>query len=650
MLSEGSASARVHGSVASVQVQPVPLMAVGTGGLVTFGSVSVTVTVPTVGPKPTLLTVMVHCAPVWPRLNVPLWVLVIVGSGASTSMVAVAWLPEPAFAEVTVPVVLTLCPPLVPVTLIENVQEPPAVIVPFARLTTEKPETVPVVIVPAPHEPVSPFGFGIVKPAGSVSPKPTPVSATVAFGFVMVKVSVVVSFKLMLAAPNAFAMLGGPITVMLAVLLVAPAPLSFDEIGPVVLFCTPACTPVTFRLIVHEPFAASDPPVRLIEPDPAAAVVVPPQLLVRPFGVATTRPAGSVSLKVTPVSPIDAFGLLMLKVSDVLAFSRMLAAPKAFVIVGGVATVRLAVAVLPVPPLVEVTLPVVLVNWPAAAPVTVTEKVHWPPTATDAPASEMLVGFVVVSVPPQTVDVPLATVSPVGSVSLKATPASAAVLPAGLVMVNVSEVVAFSAILLGLNTLAIDGGATTCSRAVLLAVPVPPSVELTAPVVLLASPATVPFTSTLIVHDVLWATLPPERLITPVPAVAVPVPPHVLLTVGVAETTRVAEPGPLLTGSVSLNATPVRSPSAGVAGLFGLLMVKVTVVVPFRGMLAAPKAFAIVGGATTVIEAVAVALVPPSVELTTTLLFLVPAVVPCTLTVTAQLALAATVPPDRKST
>src|SRR6476661_4650643 len=112
----------------------------------------------------------------------------------------------------------------------------------------------------------------------------------------------------MLAAPNALAMLGGPITVMLAVLLVAPAPLSFDEIGPVVLFCTPACTPVTFRLMVHEVFAASDPPVRLIEPDPAAAVAVPPQLLVRPFGVATTKPAGSVSLKAIPVSASEVFG------------------------------------------------------------------------------------------------------------------------------------------------------------------------------------------------------------------------------------------------------------------------------------------------------------------------------------------------------
>jgi hypothetical protein len=39
----------------------------------------------------------------------------------------------------------------------------------------------------------------------------------------------------------------------------------------------------------------------------------------------------------------------------------MLAAPKLLVIVGGAATVRFAEAVLPVPPLVDVTLPVVLV-------------------------------------------------------------------------------------------------------------------------------------------------------------------------------------------------------------------------------------------------------------------------------------------------
>src|SRR6478609_2073212 len=276
-------------------------------------------------------------------------------SGASTSIVAVAWLPEPALVELTVPVVFTLWPPLWPTTFTENVQEPPAAIVPPERLTTEKPETVPVVMVPAPHDPVRPFGFATASPAGSVSPKPTPVSATVAFGLVMVKLSVVVAFRLMLAAPNALAMLGGPITVMLAVLLVAPAPLSVDEIGPVVLFCTPAAMPCTFTLTLQFAFAASVAPVRLIEPEPAAAVTVPVQVVNRPFGVATCKPAGSVSLNATPVSPRPELGLLSVKVTEVVAFNSMLAAPKVLVMVGGAATVRLAEAVLPVPPLVELT-------------------------------------------------------------------------------------------------------------------------------------------------------------------------------------------------------------------------------------------------------------------------------------------------------
>src|SRR5215471_14722785 len=134
---------------------------------------------------------------------------------------------------------------------------------------------------------------------------------------------------------------------------------------------------------------------------------------------------------------------------------------------------------------------------------------------------------------------------------------------------------------------------------------------------------------------------------TPVPAVAVTVPPQALLTLGVLDTTSVPLPAPLLTGSVSLKATPVRSPLAGVPGLFGLLMVKVNVVVPFSAMLPAPNALVIEGGATTVTAALAVLLAPPSVELTVTLLFLSPAVVPCTSTETAHDALDATVPPDR---
>ena len=121
---------------------------------------------------------------------------------------------------------------MVPTTFTENVQEPPAAMVPPDKLTTEA----EVVMVPDPQEPVRPFGLATARPAGSVSPNATPLRATVAFGFVMVKLRVVVPFRLMLAAPKALAMDGGPITVMVAVLLGAPAPLSVEEIGPVVLF------------------------------------------------------------------------------------------------------------------------------------------------------------------------------------------------------------------------------------------------------------------------------------------------------------------------------------------------------------------------------------------------------------------------------
>jgi hypothetical protein len=114
----------------------------------------------------------------------------------------------------------------------------------------------------------------------------------------------------------------------------------------------------------------------------------------------------------------------------------------------------------------------------------VTLNWHWPLTAIAAPVSEMLFGAVVVNVPPQTLEVALATVNPTGSVSVNATPLSGSALTAGLVIVNVSDVVAPVEMVLGVKLFAIDGGTTTCSCAVLLVAPVPPSVELTGPVVL----------------------------------------------------------------------------------------------------------------------------------------------------------------------
>ena len=102
--------------------------------------------------------------------------------------------------------------------------------------------------------------------------------------------------------------------------------------------------------------AARVPADRLTMPEPAVAVAVPPQVLDKPLGVATTKPAGKVSVKAKPLRLELAFGLLIVKVSEVVPFSAMLEAPKALVMAGGVAkeTVTLALAVFPVPPSVEV--------------------------------------------------------------------------------------------------------------------------------------------------------------------------------------------------------------------------------------------------------------------------------------------------------
>jgi hypothetical protein len=262
--------------------------------------------------------------------------------------------------------------------------------------------------------------------------------------------------------------------------------------------------------------AAKVPADRPTDPDPPTAVAVPPHVLLR-FGVeAITSPAGKLSVKAIPFRVTLVFGFWILNVSEVVPFSGICAAPNNLVMDGGEATVKFAEAVFPVPPLVEVTLPVVLVYCPEAAPVTVTLNWHWLLTAIVAPVNAIPVGEVVVSVPPQTVAEAFATVRPVGNVSVKATPVSASTLAAGFVMVKVKEVVAFSAMDEGAKILAIEGGASTFTLAVAVP-PVSPSVEVTLPVVLTCNPATVPVTFTENVQEPLAAIDAPLRLITFVP-------------------------------------------------------------------------------------------------------------------------------------
>src|SRR5882672_186825 len=117
----------------------------------------------------------------------------------------------------------------------------------------------------------------------------------------MVKVKLVEPLNGMLAAPNALMITGGATTVTLA-LEVLPVPPSVD-VTCTLLFFAPAVVPVTFTLKVHEVLVARVAPDRLTELEPATAVMVPPpHEPVRPFGVATTKPAGRLSVKATPVS------------------------------------------------------------------------------------------------------------------------------------------------------------------------------------------------------------------------------------------------------------------------------------------------------------------------------------------------------------
>src|SRR5438874_953165 len=425
--------------------------------------------------------------------------------------------------------------------------------------------------------PLTALGEAITSPAGRKSLKSTFTRLTVVFGLLAVKVSEVVLPSVMLAAPKALVNAGGWTTSTLAVLLAVPGPLSVAETGPVVLVFNPIVVAFRFTIRVQVVSIASVPFARVIEPEPGTAVTVPPQSLLTPLGLATTRPAGRLSVNATPVSGMGfTVGLVMLKKTATVPFRATLSAEKNLVMVGGVATVKLAVAVLPVPPLVEVTLPVTLVNWPACVPVTVTLNWHWLLILIVAPDSAMPVGAVVVSVPPHTVAEALATVSPVGSVSVNATPVSATVFAAGLVMVKVNEVVPFNGMPAGLNTLAMEGDATTASTAVLLVAPVPPSVEVITPVVLLWLPAVVPVTSTkkLQVDPAAGdaVNVPPDRLMLPLPATAVIVPlPQEPVTLGVAATTTPA-------GRLSVKATALSA-----LAVFGLVTVKASEVVPFNG-------------------------------------------------------------------
>ncbi len=263
-------------------------------------------------------------------------------TAGTTVTTTVEVLPAPPFVEVTA--TLLLCAPVaVPVTLTEKVQEEPPAIV--AEVSDTLPDPATAVIVPPPQLPARPLGVDTTKPAGRESVNATPVRGT-PFGLLIVKLRVVVPPTPMDAAPNTFVMTGGvglgggagrTVTEATDVLPVPPS----EEPTVALLVFTPVVVAVTFTEKVQDPLPATLPPAKDMLPEPAIAVIVPaPQLPVRPLGVATTRPAGRVSVNAMPVSGVS-FGSLTVNVLVVKSPTPRLAAPNDTVMVGGATKIGL---------------------------------------------------------------------------------------------------------------------------------------------------------------------------------------------------------------------------------------------------------------------------------------------------------------------
>jgi hypothetical protein len=128
------------------------------------------------------------------------------------------------------------------------------------------------------------------------------------------------------------------LTVSVAV-AVLPAPPSLEVTAEVVLENVPAAAAVTLTKNVQELLAAIVAFDKLAEPDPAVAVMVPPPHdPVRPLGVEITKPDGSVSVNPTPVSEVEALGLVMVNDSELEPPTAIDVGVNASVMLGGATT------------------------------------------------------------------------------------------------------------------------------------------------------------------------------------------------------------------------------------------------------------------------------------------------------------------------
>jgi hypothetical protein len=136
----------------------------------------------------------------------------------------------------------------------------------------------------------------------------------------------------------------GGVTTVTEALEVFPDP-PFVELTDTLLSFTPDVVPVTFTDMAQDVFAVKLAPLKLTEVAPPVAVAVPPHVLLSPLGVVTTRPAGKLSVNATPVRDRAVLLFVIVKVRLVAPFSGTVEAPNAFVIDGGLVTVRVALEV-----------------------------------------------------------------------------------------------------------------------------------------------------------------------------------------------------------------------------------------------------------------------------------------------------------------
>src|SRR5580658_6715911 len=276
------------------------------------------------------------------------------GVAAATVTLAFDVLPVPPLVEVTV-TELFCGPVVVPVTFMEKVQlAPPASAAP-ERLTDADLATA--VMVPPPQAPVSPFGDATINPAGKLSVKATPVRVDDAFGFVMVKLRLVLPFSAMEVGLNALPMVGEArvaVTVRVAVLLAEPAVGVCVVVTPeVVLGLPPRLLLVTLNVTVQLPLAGMVIPVKLRAVAPPLRVpgVVPTQ--VPPTAPPTALMLTSVSANAPPVSA-DALLLDKVRVTVELPPDTIEVGLNALLMVGEARAVTVRVAVLLAAPAVGV--------------------------------------------------------------------------------------------------------------------------------------------------------------------------------------------------------------------------------------------------------------------------------------------------------